>query len=210
MTTEEKLAKSFKQNLKEKNADRITVQEIAEGASVIRATFYNHFKDKGDLLGFIIRTEILEPVMGLLRNGLYKEGAVLMFRTMQEDRDFYLSVSPMKKPRSFGEIVNACFAGLIESYLRSRPAEENMAYPWLTVEMVSDLYGHIVTFIVMEWIRDGMKATPEELGSVFEYLGSRSLFDILELVSKGKSVTAENEGEKIARGLARYREESAK
>ena len=52
---EDKLADSFRELVRKKNPDKITVREIAEGAGVIRATFYNHFMDKADLMQYIIR-----------------------------------------------------------------------------------------------------------------------------------------------------------
>ena len=49
MNTKEKLARSFKELATQKDVDKVTIGEIADHAGVMRATFYNHFKDKYNL-----------------------------------------------------------------------------------------------------------------------------------------------------------------
>ena len=67
MTEEKKdvelaLAESLKSLVVRTPFDKITIKQITDGAGVIRVTFYNHFQDKYDLLGYRVRREILEPV----------------------------------------------------------------------------------------------------------------------------------------------------
>lgn len=49
------LKDAFIRLLSQKNFDQITVQEICEEAMVRRTTFYQHFEDKHDFLGWFIR-----------------------------------------------------------------------------------------------------------------------------------------------------------
>ncbi len=51
--TKRLLAKALKELLQEKPFDKITVNDVCDRALVHRATFYNHFTDKTDLLNFI-------------------------------------------------------------------------------------------------------------------------------------------------------------
>lgn len=61
------LANALFELLQEKNLDDITVQDITERALISKATFYNNFNDKSDLLTFLFRRcaddvlEKLEP-----------------------------------------------------------------------------------------------------------------------------------------------------
>ena len=84
MTEEKKdvelaLAQSLKRLVERTPFEKITIKQITDGAGVIRVTFYNHFQDKYDLLGYIVRREILEPVRILLRNNMYREALILIF-----------------------------------------------------------------------------------------------------------------------------------
>ena len=56
------LAESLKELTIKQPIEKITIKEITDKAGVIRPTFYNHFQDKYELLEWIIRTELLEPV----------------------------------------------------------------------------------------------------------------------------------------------------
>lgn len=53
--TRQLLSHAFMELLERQSFDSITVQDIAERATVNRATFYSHFQDKYDLLDKLIR-----------------------------------------------------------------------------------------------------------------------------------------------------------
>ena len=53
MTTKELIAQSFLELSKTKRVDKITIKEIAANCSLTKATFYNYFYDKYDLIVWI-------------------------------------------------------------------------------------------------------------------------------------------------------------
>ncbi|MCR4647188.1 MAG: TetR family transcriptional regulator [Oscillospiraceae bacterium] len=52
-TTEELLAGSFLELAQTKRIDKITITEITNNCGMSQPTFYNHFKDKYDLIVWI-------------------------------------------------------------------------------------------------------------------------------------------------------------
>ena len=184
---EEKLAESFRELVKQKNPDKITVREITDGAGVIRATFYNHFNDKADLLQYIIREKVIEPVRGLFRLGMYREAVVLIFQAMKDNEEFFMRAAVMTKPFTFEEIAYQCVHDLIYSHMKAAGVKR-IEHPWLTTRMIADLYAHFVSYITMEWIGTNMKATPEEIGLVFEYIGTKPLWNILAAIEKDPGI----------------------
>lgn len=66
MRTRQLLQQAFLALFQEKSFSAITVQDIAERATVNRATFYAHFEDKFDLLDSIIREQFQQMVTGKL------------------------------------------------------------------------------------------------------------------------------------------------
>ena len=84
-TVDKRLAESFKELELVEPIEKITIKEITDKAGVIRPTFYNHFQDKYELLEWIIRTEILEPIMPLFLGGFIKEGFTLIFTNVAKD-----------------------------------------------------------------------------------------------------------------------------
>ncbi len=83
------LAQSLKELAVKRPVEKITIKEITDKAGVIRPTFYNHFQDKFELIEWIIKTEILEPIGPLLSNGMITEGMELLFSNIAKDKPFY-------------------------------------------------------------------------------------------------------------------------
>lgn len=75
---------AFRSLGKEKDIESITVKDIAERATVNRATFYAHFEDQNELLDAIVYDEFSNLVMNRL-----KPGEVLNEKTL---RDLILSM----------------------------------------------------------------------------------------------------------------------
>ena len=98
------LAESFKELALKQPIEKITIKEITDKAGVIRPTFYNHFQDKYDLLEWIIDKELLEPVEPLIQNGMINEALVLLFGSIERDKEFYTRASRLEGQNSFGSI----------------------------------------------------------------------------------------------------------
>ena len=102
------LAKSLKEIAVRRPVEKITIKEITDKAGVIRPTFYNHFQDKFELIEWIIRTELLEPVEPLIRNDMIIEAMVLLFTNIEKDKAFYSQLVKMEGPVKFHDIAKKC------------------------------------------------------------------------------------------------------
>ena len=169
---EKALAASLKRLAVSKPFEKITIKQITDGAGVIRVTFYNHFQDKYDLLEWIVRTEILEPVRILLANGMYRESVILIFTNLRKEKEFY----------TFQDICRASIRKLLYSLFSevTGPVGENPLHPWMTPEYLADYYAQSMTFVVLHWIRSGMAVSPEEVATIYEYIATRSMWDVLK------------------------------
>ena len=98
------LADSLKEIAGSHPVEKITIKEITDKAGVIRPTFYNHFQDKFELIEWIMRTELLEPIGLLLKTGMITEAMVLLFSTIQQDKPFYSRLVKMEGPATFHDI----------------------------------------------------------------------------------------------------------
>lgn len=107
------LAKSLKEIAVRRPVEKITIKEITDKAGVIRPTFYNHFQDKFELIEWIIRTELLEPVEPLIRNDMIIEAMVLLFTNIEKDKAFYSQLVKMEGSVKFHDIAKKMCAGSI-------------------------------------------------------------------------------------------------
>ena len=175
------LAESLKQLILTTSFEKITIKQITDGAGVIRVTFYNHYQDKYDLLSHIIHTEILEPVGILLGNNMYKEALTLIFTNLKKDSAFYEKAVRIEGQNSFEEITEECIYKLLLNLFSGRSSGKPHAkHPWLTIDSLARYYARSMNYVVIYWIKSGMTIPPEEVANIYEYVVTRSLWDILE------------------------------
>ena len=79
------IAGSFKQLMQEHPFEKLTIQMIADRAGIMRSTFYHHFKDKYDLLDWLIVEEIITPAEKGLREHRMMEALRAMLCGVRAD-----------------------------------------------------------------------------------------------------------------------------
>ena len=145
------LAESFKELTLKQPIEKITIKEITDKAGVIRPTFYNHFQDKYELLEWIIMSQIIEPIGPLLQNGMVHEALVLMFTSIEKERDFYSKACKL----------------------------EGQIHAWLTPDHLAEYYSQSMCFVAISWIKSNMVIPPKEVADIYQYVIKRSLDEIL-------------------------------
>ena len=163
--TRELLVRAFNELLAEKGHASLTVQEIAERATINRATFYSHFKDQYELFDYVIseafRDELrrrLPPSPGLDEKNLkalvlaaceYLSG--LNTACSWRDRQF----RPLIEARVQAELYDLLL-GWIQA---SPPAGGRSATPEVTASVISwTIFG-----AGLQWSRDGEVGSAEEV-----------------------------------------------
>lgn len=177
------LAESFKELVVKTPIEKITIKEITDLAGVIRPTFYNHFQDKYELLEWIIRTELVEPMEPLIQKGLFNEALLLLFNTALDMKEFCIHAAKMEGQNSFESIVNNCIKEILCTGISSLIKERNFQHAWITPELIAEYYAQSMTFVIMKWIRSGMIVSPEEMAEIYEYIVSRSLKEIINRIN---------------------------
>ena len=174
------LAESFKKLARTRPIEKITIREITDEAGVIRPTFYNHFQDKYELLEWIIKRELIDPIEPLLDNGMLKEALILPLTTMEKDKAFYTRAVNLVGQNSFSETLKKAIAEMALSRLNRKKIDELLPYKdWLTAERVADYFSATLCYAVIEWVKDDMRVPMNELVDIFIYVASHSLTDII-------------------------------
>lgn len=173
------LASSLKELALKRPIEKITIKEITDKAGVIRPTFYNHFQDKYELIEWIIKTEVLAPVLPLVENGMFEEGMVLLLTNIQKDKAFYIKAAKMEGPISFHEISQKCVREELLAIFDKQPHAIMAKYRWLTTQMVATYYAQTMCFAVEEWIRMGMEVPPREMAELYFYMLTHSVGDFM-------------------------------
>ena len=173
------LAESFKELALKQPIEKITIKEITDKAGVIRPTFYNHFQDKYELLEWIIMTQIIEPIGPLLQNGMVHEALLLMFTSIEKEREFYIKACKLEGQNSFESIVKDCIKKVILAVIEEMVTGKKTPHEWLTPEHLAEYYSQSMCFVAISWIKSNMSIPAKEVADIYQYVIKRSLEDIL-------------------------------
>lgn len=175
------LAESFKELACRQPIEKITIKEITDRSGVIRPTFYNHFQDKYELLEWIIKKQVLEPVKPLIFAGMVDEGLLFVFNTIEKEKDFYRKVVRLEGQNSFESIVRKCIRETLMEMLQREAGEKkhSLKYPWLTPEHISEFYAQSLCLVIIWWIENGMSVDPKEMTEIYNYIMSTPMHEVL-------------------------------
>ena len=71
--TKQAIVQSFKQLMKNKTFDKISISDITNACYLNRQTFYYHFQDKYELMNWIYYNEIFLPLVNELNKENYDD-----------------------------------------------------------------------------------------------------------------------------------------
>lgn len=176
------LADSLKELVTMKPVEKITIKEITDRAGVIRPTFYNHFQDKYELLEWIIHNDLLDATRPLIENGLINQAMLLVFTSMEHQKEFFSHLSRMDGPVTFESLSVKCMHELLLDIFQTYSKSGTSRFPWLTVDMLAEHYSRSMCFAVKVWIRQGMTISPQEMADMYEYLINHSMEEVVKSV----------------------------
>ena len=184
--TRNAIASTLKDMLLERPLSRITVSDISERCGISRMTFYYHFRDIYDLVGWIISSDILHILSGRKTQDTWQEGFLSIFQAVEDNHVFVLnacsSLSREQLERSLSEPVTE----LISSVLRENPDSDKLLQK--DAAFISSFFSYAFIGVMLDWIGNGMRDKPEELVEKIECVmgGSfeRAIHRFLSLQSK--------------------------
>lgn len=174
------LAESLKELAEKHPIEKITIKEITDKAGVIRPTFYNHFQDKYELLEWIIMTELLEPIFPLIQNGMTDQALVLLFSSMEKEKNFYVKASRLEGQNSFECIVKQSIQKILIEVMKGNKTDQKCPHPWLSLELIAEYHAQSMCFLMLNWIKTDMIVSPKEMADVYHYMIGHSIEDILK------------------------------
>ena len=178
-TTEEALVAGMKHLITVMPFEKITVKEITDKAGVIRPTFYNHFKDKYDIIEYILKQDLIEPARTLVSCDMLEEAIRLILVTMKMDKTFYMRIARIGDDYIFHHIVLQLLKELLLDVMRERMVDEDNGNPMLTMDNIAEYYASGLTFGISKWVQKGMKMEVDEVLEALKVLLSESLTDLI-------------------------------
>ncbi|SES12358.1 DNA-binding transcriptional regulator, AcrR family [Salipaludibacillus aurantiacus] len=169
------LKESFIKRMQEKPLSTITIKEVCELADINRSTFYSHYKDLYDLLTQI-EDKIIEDLNETLTSYNYSEDeeAIRMTEKLME----YIAENHESCQTLFSEHGDPDFQKkvimLAHTHLLNSLKEDQVAAPYNS-EYLSLFIANGSIHVVQNWLKNGLKESPEEIAELIIKLATRGV-----------------------------------
>ena len=158
-TTKRALEASLKKLLLRKPLNKITINDITEDCGVNRMTFYYHFKDIYDLVDWILVEDATEALEGHQDFETWSDAFRDMLEKVQANRVLVLNVY-----RSISrEQVEQYLYKMLDPLLRMFIERENIPVQEEDKQFIAKVYAYIFIGIMLDWIKDDMRESPQEI-----------------------------------------------
>lgn len=152
---------SLKKLLLKKPLDKITISDITDDCGISRMTFYYHFKDIYDLVDWICLNEAHQALNCLKSFDKWQQGFLEMFKTVQKSKSFFINVySSLSLEKVQGYLYNLTYKLLLNVV---EEKSEGLNVSDADKKFVADYFKFIFVGLMLQWIKNGMKESPEEI-----------------------------------------------
>lgn len=159
--TKQLMAVSLKNKMEKTPFNKISIQNIVDGCSLTRQTFYYHFQDVYELLGWIYNNQTVEY---LERNKGYKnwkEGYLEAFRFIENNKQFCLNTLHSIGRDHLDRFLFASTSAYIKQIIDE--LSEGIIVSDEKKKFIVDFYTPAFIALVAKWMEDGMKEKPENI-----------------------------------------------
>lgn len=153
------IADSLKELLERNSFENISVQDISRHSGVSRTAFYNHFKDKYDLVGWIYRAESEQICKGFT-NSEWREFHARVLEYMLRERSYYINVSSYQGQNCIQDYIVDYTCACMKQHLKRK-----LGVKELPEELATSLYMWNLsrTAVVFKWICTRDDRSPKEI-----------------------------------------------
>jgi probable dihydroxyacetone kinase regulator len=159
--TKQALANSLKKLMNRTSLEKITVIDIVTDCGVNRQTFYYHFQDIYDLLGWIYKTEAIDSIAEYKSYHTWQQGFLKIFHYVSDNKGFCLntiySLGRDHLDRFLYQVTFDLLMGVIEEVAAGAdvPPEDK--------KFMADFYSFAFIGILISWLKTGAEEKPEHI-----------------------------------------------
>lgn len=174
------LLQSFKELMLKYPFKKITIQMIADGAGVIRPTFYNYFKDKYELLEYCVEDEIMSSAYELLDIDMELEAIKMIFVRLERDKVFIKKAFEIMGQNSFRGILSKAIGTMFYKMIKKHGLNISSDVSFLTEENIVAYYSLGLVSAIELWLLEHDKVCASEMFETYIYLMSNSVLDLMD------------------------------
>ncbi len=159
--TKEQLSNCLKKMMSKTCMDHITVKDLVADCGINRQTFYYHFQDIYDLLGYIFRSEALESIVDYKTYDTWQLGFLKIFQYVENNRAFCLNtVNSLGRDHLemfLNQQVFDLLLGVVNELAGELPIKEEEKH------FIARFYTYGFVNLMLEWLKSGTKEEPKAI-----------------------------------------------
>lgn len=158
-TTQWRLAEALKADMETMPIDHVTIGMLTAQAKVSRNTFYYHFTDVYDLLGWIYEQEVVTQLSTYLKVDRWQTAYRMILDYIAKNQQFCL------------QTFHSVGRNLLENFLYSAAShmvkgvvdDVAPAAPAALEQSIVNFYGWALVMQVIQWLRDDLREPPADV-----------------------------------------------
>lgn len=158
LITKKALAGALKELMRNTPINKISVRNIVDKCGLNRQTFYYHFQDIYDLVGWIYKTEAVEGIAQYRSYSTWTEGFYRIFLYIENNSAFCLntlnSLSRSHLDMYLYSVTNDLLMGVINEISCNMKVKEEYK------KFIANFYALAFIGLVIQWMTEGMKEDP--------------------------------------------------
>ncbi len=164
-STKELLAESLKELSQFKAVDKITIKELTKNCGLTPPTFYNHFRDKYELMAWIYNQKVEAAMKNFGVTNSFEDVICKCMEIVLEDENFYTNLlKNAVGQNSFRYATNDYAIKLLEDWIKAR-----YNFDELTPEIYFCIkfYMRAASEFIKDWALSRWDCSPREMAKFF-------------------------------------------
>ncbi|MDQ0089488.1 putative dihydroxyacetone kinase regulator [Paenibacillus anaericanus] len=161
LLTKNALAHSLKSLMEHTTINKISVQHLVDDCGLNRQTFYYHFQDIFDLLGWIYKTEAVESIAQYRSYSTWTDGFYKIFCYIESNKAFCCNTLDSLGRNHLDNYLYSVTNDLIMGVINELSSGINVRLE--DKQFIANFYTLAFTGLVIQWMRDGMKEQPKQI-----------------------------------------------
>lgn len=157
--TKRAIAQGFKELMRHKSFEKITISDITKSCGLNRQTFYYHFQDKFELINWIYYNEAILPLTQNLTFETWS-GQILRLLTLMRQESYFYENALRENCRPEFQNYLLCVAKELFVDIIDR-ITENTRIAVEDRQFIADFFSFGIVGVIVDWAKSGMKESPE-------------------------------------------------
>ncbi|MBH5318470.1 dihydroxyacetone kinase transcriptional activator DhaS [Paenibacillus sp. GSMTC-2017] len=184
--TKKMIAKSLKELMETESFHKVSVSDIMSNCQMRRQSFYYHFLDKYELLGWIYKEETKENITDFIEYEKWENIFNQLFRYFYENQRFYRNAFKVVEQNSFNEYLFEHTKNLYIKIIDELSVGAGVSVSEEKKSFLASFYSHGFGGTIKDWISNDCVVDPSVMSSLMKMIIHDQLLLSLRLSANHK------------------------